>query len=324
MALLHVHRLSTEVGSGPAPVRAVQDVSFSIEAGQTLGLVGESGCGKTMTARSIASLLPADARVTGGEIIFDGQNLLALPEAGMRDIRGHRIGFVFQDPSTSLNPVYTIGMQVAEPLRQHLGLSRRNARERATELLARVGIPSPRLRLDDYPHQLSGGMRQRVMIAIALSCTPRLLIADEPTTALDVTIQAQILELIQELSSETGTAVLLITHNLGIAAGICDRIAVMYAGQIVETGAVDNLFYTPKMPYSWGLLDALPTLSDDERLVPIEGGPPDLGTAIEGCHFAPRCRHVRPVCRQSEPALSRRGTGHDARCHATEPEGWLR
>jgi len=324
MALLDVRNLATELATGGETVRAVRDVSFSIDAGQTLGLVGESGCGKTMTARSVARLLPPGGRVSAGQVLFDGVDLLGLPEAAMRDIRGHRIGFVFQDPSTSLNPVYPIGMQLAEPLRLHLGLGRRAARDRAVELLDRVGIPSPARRMDDYPHQLSGGMRQRVMIAIALSCAPRLLIADEPTTALDVTIQAQILELIQELCAETGSAVLLITHNLGIAAGICDRIAVMYAGQIVETGPTDALFYTPAMPYSWGLLDALPTVDEEERLVPIAGGPPDLAAPLAGCHFAPRCPHVREVCRVDGPPMTERTAGHLARCHATAPEGWLR
>jgi oligopeptide/dipeptide ABC transporter ATP-binding protein len=324
--LLDVRGLTTHLVSEGRTVRAVEDVSFTIAPGETVGLVGESGCGKTMTARSIVRLIPGGGRIVAGEVRFEGRDLVTLPADRLRALRGHRIGVVFQDPSTSLNPVHSIGTQIAEPLRLHLGLSEAAALDRAAELLDRVGIPQPRQRLRDYPHQLSGGMRQRVMIAIAVSCSPKLLIADEPTTALDVTIQAQILELIRELSAETGTAVLLITHDLGIAAGMCDRIDVMYAGRMVETGAIDPVFYRSRMPYTWGLLDALPQLGADRtaRLVTIEGGPPDLAADLHGCRFAPRCRWRRPRCETEEPALTERGDpGHQARCHGTEPDGWL-
>jgi len=323
--LLEVRHLSTHIASEGVVVRAVDDVSLTIQAGETLGLVGESGCGKTMTARSIVRLLPTGGRIVGGQVLFEGTDLAALEPPALRRLRGHRIGVVFQDPSTSLNPVHPIGDQIAETMRLHLGLSRRAATDRAAELLDRVGIPRPRQRLRDYPHQLSGGMRQRVMIAIAVACQPRLLIADEPTTALDVTIQAQILELIRELSSETGTAVLLITHDLGIAAGMCDRIDVMYAGRMVETAPLDDLFGHPRMPYTWGLLDALPRLglARGERLTTIEGGPPDLAGPLSGCRFAPRCHWARDLCRTTEPELTGRGPGHAARCHATDAGGWL-
>jgi oligopeptide transport system ATP-binding protein len=324
-ALLEVRHLSTHIASDGGVVRAVDDVSLTIGAGETLGLVGESGCGKTMTARSIVRLLPTGGRIVAGQVLFEGTDLAAMEPTALRRLRGHRIGVVFQDPSTSLNPVHTIGDQITEPMRLHLGLSRSAATDRATELLERVGIPRPRQRLRDYPHQLSGGMRQRVMIAIAVSCEPRLLIADEPTTALDVTIQAQILELIRELSSASGTAVLLITHDLGIAAGMCDRIDVMYAGRMVETAGLDDLFERPRMPYTWGLLDALPRLglARGERLTTIEGGPPDLAGELAGCRFAARCRWAREVCRTTEPELTQRGVGHAARCHATDVGGWV-
>ena len=244
----------------------------------------------------------------------------------MRHLRGKEIGFIFQDPLTSLNPTLTIGYQIAEAIRQHMGLSQKAARDRVAELLGKVGIPRAKDRLNDYPHQFSGGMRQRVMIAIALSCDPKLILADEPTTALDVTIQAQILELIQRLSDEFHTAVLMITHDLGIAAGMCDRVNVMYAGRIVETGTVDELFENPRMPYSWGLLDSLPRLDDirGDRLRTIEGLPPLLVTPPDACRFEPRCRFARDICRQDEPDLTLRGqTLHAARCWATQPDGWI-
>ncbi len=324
--LLDVRGLSTQLDSDTGVVRAVDGVSLTIDPGQTLGLVGESGCGKSMTARSIVRLLPSGGRTVAGQVLFEGRDLLTLDAGAMRAMRGHHIGVIFQDPSTSLNPVHPIGNQIAEPLRLHLGLSARAARDRVVELLSRVGIPRPQQRISDYPHQLSGGMRQRVMIAIAVACEPRLLIADEPTTALDVTIQAQILELIAGLSSETGTAVLLITHDLGIAAGMCDRIDVMYAGRMVETGSLDDLFYRPRMPYTWGLLDALPQLGMDRhtRLATIEGGPPDLSAVMAGCRFADRCAWTRDLCRSTEPLLTARSdAGHLARCHGTDAGGWI-
>jgi oligopeptide transport system ATP-binding protein len=324
--LLQVRGLSTHFFTPDGTVQAVDDVSFDVGYGETLGLVGESGCGKSVTALSIARLV-ADppGKIVAGSILFDGIDVLKLSSDDMRKLRGKEIGFIFQDPLTSLNPTLTIGYQIGESIREHLGLPSKAARDRIVELLARVGIPRPADRLNDYPHQFSGGMRQRVMIAIALSCDPKLLLADEPTTALDVTIQAQILELIQRLSSEFGTAVLLITHDLGIAAGMCDRVNVMYAGRIVETGSVDTLFENPRMPYAWGLLDSLPRIDDvrGDRLRTIEGLPPLLINPPNACRFNPRCSYARDKCREIEPELTERGGGHMARCWATESGGWL-
>jgi oligopeptide transport system ATP-binding protein len=325
--LLKVRNLSTHFFTPDGVVQAVGDVSFDLGYGETLGLVGESGCGKSVTALSIARLVPSPpGRIVSGEIVFDGIDLLKIDADEMRHLRGKEIGFIFQDPLTSLNPTLTIGYQIAESIRQHMGLSQAAAVDRVVELLSKVGIPRAKDRLKDYPHQFSGGMRQRVMIAIALSCDPKLILADEPTTARDVTIQAQILELIQRLSDEFHTAVLLITHDLGIAAGMCDRVNVMYAGRIVETGTVDELFERPRMPYSWGLLDSLPRLDDvrGDRLRTIEGLPPLLIHPPDACRFEPRCRFARDICRQDEPELTRRAdTDHHARCWATEPDGWI-
>ena len=326
--LLKVTGLSTQFFTEDGVVEAVGDVSFDLGYGETLGLVGESGCGKSVTALSIARLVPdPPGRIVSGEITFDGIDLLKLDADEMRHLRGKEIGFIFQDPLTSLNPTLTIGYQIAESIREHLGLSKKAATDRVVELLAKVGIPRARDRLNDYPFQFSGGMRQRVMIAIALACDPKLILADEPTTALDVTIQAQILELIQVLSDEFHTAVLLITHDLGIAAGMCDRVNVMYAGRIVETGTVDELFEKPQMPYAWGLLDSLPRLDDvrGDRLRTIEGLPPLLIHPPDACRFEPRCRFARDICRQDEPQLTPRDEAlHLARCWATEPDGWIR
>ena len=324
--LLEVRDLSTHFFTPDGVVHAVDEVSFTLGYGETLGLVGESGCGKTVTALSVTRLVPdPPGKIVKGEIIFEGTDILKLSSDQMRRLRGKDIGFIFQDPVTSLNPTLTIGYQIAEPVRQHLGLSQRAAQDRAVELLSKVGIPRPKDRLNDYPHQFSGGMRQRVMIAIALSCDPKLLLADEPTTALDVTIQAQILELIQRLSDEFKTSVLLITHDLGIAAGMCERINVMYAGRIIETGGVDILFEKPRMPYSWGLLDSLPRLDDvrGANLRTIEGLPPLLINVPDACRFNERCDYARDICREKEPQLTERDADHFARCWATEPEGWI-
>ncbi len=326
-ALLQVRGLSTHFFTPDGVVQAVDDVNFDVGYGETLGLVGESGCGKSVTALSIARLVPdPPGRIVSGEILFDGIDLLKLGESEMRKLRGKEIGFIFQDPLTSLNPTLTIGYQISETVREHMDLSPKAAQDRVVELLGKVGIPRARDRLNDYPFQFSGGMRQRVMIAIALACDPKLILADEPTTALDVTIQAQILELIQTLSQEFHTAVLLITHDLGIAAGMCDRVNVMYAGRIVETGTVDELFAEPLMPYSWGLLNSLPRIDDvrGERLRTIEGLPPLLIQPADACRFSPRCAYVRDRCGEHEPELTPRGSGaHQARCWATEPEGWI-
>jgi oligopeptide transport system ATP-binding protein len=325
--LLEVRGLSTHFFTPDGVVQAVDDVSFDVGYGETLGLVGESGCGKSVTALSIARLVPdPPGKIVSGSILFDGIDVLKLNQEDMRKLRGKEIGFIFQDPLTSLNPTLTIGYQIGEAIRQHMGLSEKAAQERIIELLSKVGIPRARERLKDYPFQFSGGMRQRVMIAIALSCDPKLIIADEPTTALDVTIQAQILELIQNPSSEFGTAVLMITHDLGIAAGMCDRVNVMYAGRIVETGTVDELFEAPRMPYAWGLLDSLPRIDDvrGDRLRTIEGLPPVLISPADACRFNPRCVYAQDVCREKEPQLTERDNpGHLARCWATEPEGWI-
>jgi oligopeptide transport system ATP-binding protein len=325
--LLEVRGLSTHFFTPDGVVQAVDDVSFDVGYGETLGLVGESGCGKSVTALSIARLVPdPPGKIVAGSILFDGIDVLKLSPEDIRKLRGKEIGFIFQDPLTSLNPTLTIGYQIGEAISQHMGLSEKATQDRTIELLSKVGIPRAKERLKDYPFQFSGGMRQRVMIAIALSCDPKLILADEPTTALDVTIQAQILELIQKLSSEFGTAVLMITHDLGIAAGMCDRVNVMYAGRIVETGTVDELFEEPRMPYSWGLLDSLPRIDDvrGDRLRTIEGLPPVLISPGDACRFNPRCVYARDVCRADEPELTSRGTtGHMARCWATEPDGWI-
>jgi oligopeptide transport system ATP-binding protein len=325
--LLEVRGLKTQFFTADGIIQAVDDVSFDVDYGETLGLVGESGCGKSVSALSIARLVPdPPGRIVAGQILFDGIDVLSLSDDAMRKLRGKEIGFIFQDPLTSLNPTLTIGYQIGEAIREHMGLSTKAARDRVVELLAKVGIPRPADRLKDYPFQFSGGMRQRVMIAIALSCDPKLILADEPTTALDVTIQAQILELIQKLSSEFGTAVLLITHDLGIAAGMCHRVNVMYAGRIVETGTVDVIFEKPRMPYAWGLLDSLPRIDDvrGAKLRTIEGMPPLLITPPDACRFGPRCRYLRDKCLEDEPELTvREGEGHLARCWATEPGGWI-
>jgi oligopeptide transport system ATP-binding protein len=324
--LLEVRHLSTQFFTADGVVQAVDDVSFELGYGETLGLVGESGCGKSVTALSISRLIPdPPGKIVAGEIMFEDVDLLGLSGEQMRKLRGKDIGFIFQDPVTSLNPTLTIGYQISEAIRQHMGLSPRAAKDRVIELLAKVGIPRPKDRYGDYPHQFSGGMRQRVMIAIALSCDPKLLLADEPTTALDVTIQAQILELIARLSDEFRTAVLLITHDLGIAAGMCQRINVMYAGRIVETGMVDKMFEKPRMPYTWGLLDSLPRLDDirGARLRTIEGLPPLLINVPDACRFNPRCAYARDICREKEPVLTLRDADHHARCWATQPDGWI-
>jgi oligopeptide transport system ATP-binding protein len=325
--LLEVRNLSTHFFTPDGVVQAVDNVSFELGYGETLGLVGESGCGKSVTALSLTRLVPnPPGQIVSGSIVFDGVDLLKLSDDGMRKLRGKEIGFIFQDPLTSLNPTLTIGYQIAESIRQHMGLSKKASYDRVVELLGKVGIPRARDRLGDYPHQFSGGMRQRVMIAIALSCDPKLILADEPTTALDVTIQAQILELISVLSDEFDTAVLLITHDLGIAAGMCDRVNVMYAGRIVETGSVDVIFERPRMPYAWGLLDSLPRLDDvrSDRLRTIEGLPPLLINVPDACRFNPRCNFARDACRDHEPELTPRDEpGHLARCWATEKGGWI-
>jgi len=316
--LLVVKNLETQFKTQDGIVKAVNNVSFHVDRGETLGIVGESGSGKSVTSLSIMRLIPnPPGRIVGGQIIFDGDNLLDYTEEEMRHIRGNRIAMIFQDPMTSLNPVLTIGRQITESLELHMKLTPKEARNRAVELLQMVGIPGAARRLDDYPHQFSGGMRQRVMIAMALSCNPELLIADEPTTALDVTIQAQILELIQRLQHELGTAVIIITHDLGVVAGMADRVIVMYAGRVVEEGPTDEIFARPRMPYTIGLLRSIPRLDETEGriLTPIRGLPPDLINLPQICPFSPRCDYFIPgACDQQVPPLREVVPGHKAAC----------
>jgi len=302
-------------------VTAINGLSFSLEPGETLGIVGESGSGKSVTALSVMRLLSGNAAMTSDGIFFEGEDLTAKSEAQMRKIRGFKIAMIFQDPMTSLNPVLTVGEQIAEVVRLHLGYSRAASRGKAIEMLEKVRIPAAQSRIDDYPHQFSGGMRQRVMIAMALSCNPQLLIADEPTTALDVTIQAQILELMNEMQQETGAAIILITHDLGVVAEVCKNVLVMYGGNLVEYGTAEQIFREAKMPYTQGLLASLPRLDERERrrLVPIEGQPPNLLNLPRGCAFAPRCTNRMPAC--GEPvALYDFGAGHFARCRLYDGE----
>ena len=295
---------------------AVDGVSLSVERGRTLGIVGESGCGKSMLSLSVMRLVPPPGRVAAGRIVFDGQDLLALPPAAMRDLRGRRIAMIFQEPMTSLNPAFTAGDQVMEAMRAHdRTASARNLRGRATAALDRVRIPSAARRMDDYPHQMSGGMRQRVMIAMALACSPDLLIADEPTTALDVTVQAQVLDLLRELQAERGMAIVLITHDLGVVAEMADHVAVMYAGRVVEQAPAAAIFDDPQHPYTIGLLGSVPRIeADGGRLLAIEGAVPAPTALPPGCRFHPRCAFAATPCTQSDPPLRPLGPAHDAAC----------
>jgi oligopeptide/dipeptide ABC transporter ATP-binding protein len=313
--LLIVRDLATTFKTDDGLVRAVNGLSFTVEAGKTLGIVGESGSGKSVTSLSIMRLIPQPpGKIERGEIIFRGEDLLHKSEAEMRKIRGHDIAMIFQDPMTSLNPVLTVGEQIAEATRLHLGLSKKDAFDKAIDMLTLVRIPAAEKRAHDYPHQFSGGMRQRVMIAMALSCDPAVLIADEPTTALDVTIQAQIIELMNEMQQRLGSAIVLITHDLGVVAETCQNVLVMYGGNMVEYGTADDIFNRPRMPYTMGLLESLPRLdAAGERLVPIEGQPPNLLRMPPGCAFAPRCRYKMPICDEPVP-LYDFGAGHVARC----------
>ncbi len=315
MPLLAVEDLHTHFPTGDGVRRAVDGVSFTIERGEVLGLVGESGCGKSVTALSIMRLVSPPGRVTAGRIFLEGEDLLAKDAEAMRQVRGARVSMVFQEPMTSLNPVFSIGDQIASAIVAHGGANRQEAWARTEAMLDLVQIPSPRQRARDYPHQLSGGLRQRAMIAMALASGPALLIADEPTTALDVTIQAQILDLLRRLQAERGMAVLLITHDLGVVAELCHRVAVIYAGRIVELAPVGDLFARPLHPYTRGLLECLPHPSRfGQPLVSIEGAPPDLRLAQSGCRFAPRCAHVIPSCRRHAPSLEERLPGHFVAC----------
>ena len=320
-SLLEVEGLKTHFFTRDGVVRAVDGVSFSVAPGETLAVVGESGCGKSVTSLSILRLIASPpGRIVEGSIRFQGQDLLALSERGMRDIRGNEISMIFQEPMTSLNPVLSVGRQITETLTLHRGLSREAAKARAIEMLRLVGIPEPASRLRQYPHEFSGGMRQRVMIAMALACDPKLLIADEPTTALDVTVQAQILDLMRQLKARTGTAIILITHSLGVVAEMAQRVIVMYGGRKVEEAPVGALFATPRHPYTRALLSSVPRLRSSlagngkARLAEIAGVVPSLKEAIPGCIFAPRCRHASEPCRQSYPPLEQKAAGHGVAC----------
>ncbi|MDP1568516.1 MAG: ABC transporter ATP-binding protein [Vicinamibacterales bacterium] len=313
--LLSVRNLTTVFDVGPRPLVAVDDVSFDLARGETLGLVGESGSGKSVTAFSILRLLQSPGRVAGGQVIFNGRDLAALPEREMRQVRGAGIGFVFQEPMAALNPVLRVGTQIAESLIVHGLATRREARTRAVDLLRAVRITDPEARVDDYPHQLSGGMRQRVMLAVALACRPPLVTADEPTTALDVTVQAQILELLRDMQREFNLALLLITHDLGVIAETADRVAVMYAGRLVEQGPVRDILRAPAHPYTQGLLASIPGARAGSRLQAIEGVVPSLTSVPPGCAFAPRCAHRMDVCDTVMPPESWITPDHRVRCH---------
>jgi oligopeptide/dipeptide ABC transporter ATP-binding protein len=320
-SLLQVEDLQTYYISfgGARVVKAVDCVSFTLEEGETLGIVGESGCGKTTTCQSIVGLLPAAARVVGGRIDFLGQDLARLSQRQMRRIRGGQIAMILQDPMASLNPLYSIYRQVAEPAYYHRGLRGRALKERVRDLLNAVRIPSPAMRMKEFPHQMSGGMRQRIVGAIALAGGPRLIIADEPTTNLDVTIQAQYLDLLKELQEQTGVAIIFVTHNLGIIARMCDKLAVMYAGKIVEAGSVRQLFNAARHPYTRALLGSMPKLGSKEKLFAIPGQPPDLAMLPNGCAFHPRCPEALPHCAAEEPSEVHIAGGWSARCWRAEP-----
>lgn len=320
--LLDVLDLKTSFFTHVGEVKAVGGVSFHLNKGEALGIVGESGSGKSITMMSVMKLLSDNGKIINGQISFEGKDIVNMPESEMQRIRGNEIGMIFQDPMTSLNPVFTIGEQLMEPLLKHKKMSKKEAYERALHMLDIVGIPSPESRMKQFPHEFSGGMRQRVMIAMALSCEPKLLIADEPTTALDVTIQAQILELMKELKEKINTSIILITHDLGVVADVCNRINVMYGGLIAETGTKEDIFYRPKHPYTWGLLKSIPNPKTlvKERLRPIDGQPPDLLKPPAGCPFAPRCEYAMKVCMTKRPPLFEVGDEHKAACWLNHPE----
>ena len=315
--LLEVKNLKTQFMTQAGVVKAVDDVSFYVMPGETLGVVGESGSGKSMTGLSVMRLIPSPpGKIANGQVLFEGKDILKMSDSQVRSIRGNQIAMIFQDPMTSLNPVLTVNRQISESLMLHMGMSKGQARARSVELLKMVGIPNAEARVDQYPHQFSGGMRQRVMIAMALSCNPKLLIADEPTTALDVTIQAQILDLMKALQVDRGTGVIMITHSMGVVAGVADRVQVMYAGHIVETATTEEIFANPRHPYTVGLMKSIPRLDarTKERLEPIRGLPPDLIDLPDMCPFVPRCNYAREQCEQKNPPLLEIAPGHFSAC----------
>ena len=320
--ILDVQNLYTSFYTHLGEVQAIRGVSFHLDKGEALGIVGESGSGKSVTSMSVMKLLQHPGKIKSGKIMFKGEDIVPKSPKEMMSIRGDQIAMIFQDPMTSLNPVYTIGNQIMEAMMKHQGLSKSEARIKAIEMLKLVGIPSPEERVDNYPHEFSGGMRQRAMIAIALSCQPDLLIADEPTTALDVTIQAQILELLKELKDKVNTAIILITHDLGVVADVCSRVIVMYGGLIMEEGASEDIFYAPKHPYTMGLIKSIPRLDLNEkhRLIPIPGTPPDLLNPPTGCPFATRCPYAMQICASQAPKFYDVNKGHRAACWLLDPE----
>ncbi len=318
MPLLDIKNLRTTFSTQVGQVRAVRGLNLTVDYGESVGIVGESGSGKSVSMLSVMGLLPVNAHVNADSIMFDGRELTTMDEREKRKMHGSEIGMVFQDPMTSLNPLHTIGMQLMEPIKLHMGLNKAQARERALEMLKLVNIPSPENRLKQYPHEFSGGMRQRVMIAIALACNPKLIIADEPTTALDVTIQAQILELMQGLKNQLNTSIIMITHDLGVIASMCSRIVVMYGGCVAETGTTREIFYSPKHPYTWGLLRSIPKAQMDgthSKLLPIPGTPPDMLRPPKGCPFAPRCPYAMQVCREYMAPETVLSDTHRVSCH---------
>src|SRR5262252_4678649 len=318
--LLEVRGLKTQLPTKDGLVKAVDGIDFHVDRGETLGIVGESGSGKSMTVLSIMRLLPRPGHIAGGEVLYKGRDLVQASETGLRAVRGQEIAMIFQDPMTSLNPVYRTGWQVGEPLRLHKGLKLAQSMREAITMFTKVGIPEPQNRVQNYPHEFSGGMRQRAMIAMGLTTAPSVLIADEPTTALDVTIQAQILELLKQVNREFGTATVLITHNLGVVAGMCERVMVMYAGRVVEEGPTDDVFANPKHPYTWSLLQSIPRLDAEEHEVlrAIEGLPPDLGNLPTGCAFHPRCAFRVERCVEQSPVLEQLGPTQRAACWVTQ------
>ena len=321
--MLEVKGMRTSFFTHVGEVKAIRGVDFYLDKGEAVGIVGESGSGKSVTSLSVMRLLQFPGKLTGGEVFFDGEDLAKKSDKEMQTIRGNEISMIFQDPMTSLNPVFTIGNQIMEAIIKHQKMSKDQARQKAIEMLKLVGIPSPEKRIDQYPHEFSGGMRQRAMIAMALSCEPKLLIADEPTTALDVTIQAQILELMKDLKDRLNTSIILITHDLGVVADVCTRIIVMYGGLIMEEGTTEEIFYKPQHPYTLGLMRSIPKMSDKEnteRLVPIDGTPPDLLKPPAGCPFAPRCDHAMKICMTQMPEYTKSSDTHRAACWLLHPD----
>ena len=321
--LLKINDLRVSFFTHVGEIQAVRGVTFHLSQGETIAIVGESGCGKSVTAQALMRLVPSPpGKIIGGQVLFEGRDISGVPENEMEKIRGKEISMIFQDPMTSLNPTMTIGKQIGEGLSLHQGMTRSKAQEKAVEMLSLVGLPFPEKRVKQYPHEFSGGMRQRVMIAMALACEPKILIADEPTTALDVTIQAQILDLMKQVQRKTGTSIILITHDLGVVAGLASRILVMYAGMIVEAGTTRDVFYSPRHPYTWGLLKSVPRLDETEkqRLASITGQPPDLFKPPMGCPFAARCPYGMVICREQMPKFTENENGHGAACWVEHPQ----